>query len=743
MSRSKGELTGLEWEAEKAYIVATSPRSTSQSSMRNSEDDFTFEVVQIRESDESFAEERLLSKNSKDEGSKETADSTCTSWEEQTVTIKMEAPSDEESDGGEQDAQIPQQSPQTNEPIALKDTKPEENENKASKDTKPEENENIPSKDTTPEENENKASKDTKPEESENTPMKDTKLEKKEKTLPSHLENNAEAAEPPPALNGLSENGPRRSKDEQTVTTSLSHNSLQNRAAAMDTAKKPVVQSDSQILVTYGPSGHGKGVLIQKLVYRSPQQFSMVVSHTTRQQRVDEMYARDFFFVSKADMVKKIRQNAFMEYVQIDSLDQPIQTNRDYAHQNKPRASVVSLSSTVGELYGTTWESFEEALLSNKPCIVLNISTKGAEQIQALGISATYMLLHPGKEPKDCGTIAPDYSISLENKEEAFGLLEEYALGLACREPVFKSPKHMEKALEEWERVPNIQLLDEKHQAGAKTRKHQLSHKFTSFGELLNHFQNANLKEQLMKIKPEIQGSALTKMLGPPKMNKRLRDERNMVFAIALCKFDDTNNLHTRALSMIYRRLTGVGTISRFGTHWEEIGFQGSDPIDDLRGVGFLGLMQLIWLLETPLVQLLTLEVFQYSKHHGQQPPFCVLILNITCIALQALREGCLTRECNRRDQVFAVINEFTAAVLLSFFHTWQRQQKGPMEVGMVLQDVGGFAKRHPKFLLRELKIYLGELERDELVSSTKSDRSIEEYQVEFTKIEIKETTAV
>jgi hypothetical protein len=34
----------------------------------------------------------------------------------------------------------------------------------------------------------------------------------------------------------------------------------------------------------------------------------------------------------------------------------------------------------------------------------------------------------------------------------------------------------------------------------------------------------------------------------------------------------------------------------RFGPHWELIGFQGNDPSTDLRGVGMLGLLQLLYL---------------------------------------------------------------------------------------------------------------------------------------------------
>lgn len=34
----------------------------------------------------------------------------------------------------------------------------------------------------------------------------------------------------------------------------------------------------------------------------------------------------------------------------------------------------------------------------------------------------------------------------------------------------------------------------------------------------------------------------------------------------------------------------------RYGHHWGDVGFQGDDPATDLRGVGMLGLLQLLYL---------------------------------------------------------------------------------------------------------------------------------------------------
>lgn len=697
MAKSNEELTGLEWEAEKAYIVATSPRNTTPSENTDVEDDFSFQIMvePQQQTDQQSAldiNKQIETKPLEVEGSEEMMNgSTRLMTEDVDVdSLKMEG---------------------NNGPIGLvrgSSTNIEVEDSETTQSTIV----TILSLDGS----------------SDYTPQQPKESEEEKGWMIDQTNNSVK---------------PGSTKEEPSVGASLT-NSLSDHTASLviDSARKSIMQSDSRVLVVYGPSGFGKSVLVQKLVYRSPQQFSLAVSHTTRPQKLHEMYARDFYFISKPDMVKKIKDDAFMEYVQIDQAV-PIHAGQDYHRQKSlPRTSVVSISPTAGDLYGTTWEAFQEALLSNKPCAVLNISTKGAEQIKSLGISAVYILLHPGKTPEACGTIKPNYQISIDNKEEAFGLLESYALSVA-RKGTMTSTNEIDMTVEEWERVPNISLGN----TPSQSKKKRLSHKATSFCELLNHFQNSpKVKEQLVNIKPETQ--SVSKMFGPPRINKRLRQERDLIFAIALSKFDDCNLLHTRSLSTIYRRLTGRGagsTCMRFGTHWEEIGFQGSDPVDDLRGVGMLGIVQLVWLLETSLVQQIAMDVFQYSREHNQEIPFSILTLNITGLALQALREGHLSKECNRRDQVFAVLNDFMASVLLSFFHTWQRQKRSPMEVGMVLQQVGAFAKKHPRFFIHELKTYLTKLDKKEiqLDLTPVSFESNPGNPVEFTKLESTEPRVI
>jgi hypothetical protein len=68
---------------------------------------------------------------------------------------------------------------------------------------------------------------------------------------------------------------------------------------------------------------------------------------------------------------------------------------------------------------------------------------------------------------------------------------------------------------------------------------------------------------------------------GPPRLDGPLVSQRERLFAIAKMPFDDAEPMHVRMLQSIFRRFTGVtGSVQRYGSHWEDLGFQ-------VRWIGF------------------------------------------------------------------------------------------------------------------------------------------------------------
>jgi guanylate kinase len=68
------------------------------------------------------------------------------------------------------------------------------------------------------------------------------------------------------------------------------------------------------VFVVTGPSGAGKGTLIQALLDRVPE-LEVAVSATTRLRRPGEEDGREYWFLSDAEFVRRVHEGEFVEHV--------------------------------------------------------------------------------------------------------------------------------------------------------------------------------------------------------------------------------------------------------------------------------------------------------------------------------------------------------------------------------------------------------------------------------------------
>ncbi|NXJ71778.1 ELMD3 protein, partial [Rostratula benghalensis] len=276
----------------------------------------------------------------------------------------------------------------------------------------------------------------------------------------------------------------------------------------------------------------------------------------------------------------------------------------------------------------------------------------------------------------------------------------------------------LRRAQEEWEAVEEIQSGLGGTSASAAPP--------ISFNEALQYFQTADLSQCRKKVQATVRRQGLAALVhflfGPPRLQPQLQGERELALAMAQCGLDDNERVHMRILQTIYKKLTRSRLgCPRYGAHWEELGFQGVDPGTDLRGTGMLGLMQMLYFVMDARTLPLALEIFKLSQHETQARgvwaavmllllqnfPFCIMSVNITRIVIQALREERLSRECNRRQQVIAVLNDLYAAAFLQLFRLWKWQHKTIADSGFLLKELEFSAKKKPKQLLRSLEAYV------------------------------------
>ncbi|KAK4775966.1 hypothetical protein SAY87_023927 [Trapa incisa] len=118
-------------------------------------------------------------------------------------------------------------------------------------------------------------------------------------------------------------------------------------------------------IVISGPSGVGKGTLVNKLMEEFPSFFGFSVSHTTRAPRVMEKDGIHYHFTEKSVMERDIKDGKFLEY-----------------------------ASVHGNLYGTSIEAVELVADEGKRCI-LDIDVQGARSVRASSIEAMFIFICP------------------------------------------------------------------------------------------------------------------------------------------------------------------------------------------------------------------------------------------------------------------------------------------------------------------------------------------------------------
>lgn len=307
---------------------------------------------------------------------------------------------------------------------------------------------------------------------------------------------------------------------------------------------------------------------------------------------------------------------------------------------------------------------------------------------------------------KDSGALTAFRGISISELKN-HGILQALTTESSGWQPGVVSAEVL-RAQEEWDVV---EVIHPDPESGISS---QQPGQLISFSEALQHFQTVDLSSFKKRIQPTIRRTGLAALrhclFGPPKLHQGLREERDLIFTIAQCGLDSQDPMHGRVLQTIYKKLTG----SKFdcalhGDHWEDLGFQGANPATDLRGAGFLALLHLLYLVMDSNTLLMAQEIFRLSHHHVQQFPFCLMSVNITRIAIQALREECLSRECNRQQKVIPVVNSFYAATFLHLARVWRTQQKTISDSGFVLKDLEVLAKKSPRRLLKTLDTYLAQ----------------------------------
>ena len=498
------------------------------------------------------------------------------------------------------------------------------------------------------------------------------------------------------------------------------------RRLSSEASTPPHVEESQKTIVIYGPTNYANRQLINRLVQSNPSIFTSVVPHTSRRQRPNEINGVGFHFLDRKQMSAEIKKGNFAECVKISSpklkpkrlssLAQESSENGSSSaspsgnsainpwknHVQVPSPLLTPKSGRVrskssgksSQLYGTSREAIHRARLQGKPCVVLNVTCKGAQQLKKAGCDGEYILLDVGGEGTDStddggDSQEPDHIINAESIDKAFLDLQRLAFQAVSDLPLSPRTK-VEVTRDEWESLPTVEMDQQFSEATSPVTKTRL----LTFTDLLVHYQRERIGVKPTKTKKT-----------NTSLSKGLRAENELVLSLASVPLSDSDTLHIEALQTIYQKLMGSSlNCRRYGPHWQDVGFHGVDPGESTKEVGFLGIMQLVSFLEH--CPSLALNIFTYSREGTYRFPFAVVSINLSEAALKALREGHLTKLCNKQEQVIVTLNDYHAGLFYRFYRQW-RSQRAPSQLPPVIQDVATYAKKHPKAVISDVVSYL------------------------------------
>lgn len=113
----------------------------------------------------------------------------------------------------------------------------------------------------------------------------------------------------------------------------------------------------------------------------------------------------------------------------------------------------------------------------------------------------------------------------------------------------------------------------------------------------------------------------------------------SIVEELRLEQYDSENSIHERKLKALWNNLMpDIPLETRITKQWQDIGFQGDDPATDFRGMGILGLENLLhFAREYPGT---ARHLLSHSQHPKYGYTFAVVGINITHMAWRLLQDG-------------------------------------------------------------------------------------------------------
>ncbi|XP_068240527.1 ELMO domain-containing protein 2 isoform X1 [Palaemon carinicauda] len=151
--------------------------------------------------------------------------------------------------------------------------------------------------------------------------------------------------------------------------------------------------------------------------------------------------------------------------------------------------------------------------------------------------------------------------------------------------------------------------------------------------------------------------------------------------------YDPENPSHEESLLRLWTLLMpGVALEGRITKQWQDIGFQGDDPKTDFRGMGILGLENLLFFAEQHTSA--ARHVLARSQHPVYGYSFAIVGINITFMAYSLLKNGEAKTHFYNASKKFSEVrtfHQFYCYLFYTFDELWRQEKpKDMMEFSRV-----------------------------------------------------------
>ena len=190
-----------------------------------------------------------------------------------------------------------------------------------------------------------------------------------------------------------------------------------------------------------------------------------------------------------------------------------------------------------------------------------------------------------------------------------------------------------------------------------------------NFKTAFSYFSSLDYKEEQEKIDNEYNMNKKKKSLIKKicecfcnKLPQNIKKQKNLISCITKVPYNDNIEVHFKILKSIYIFFTDDTECQKKGNHWEKIGFQSKTPMSDLRSVGMLASLQMLYLVCA--YPSFAKNIYNIFLDKNCEWLFAVTLINVTQICYHLLRDDLLDQFFIKNNEVVSVFNELYVGMI-------------------------------------------------------------------------------